>query len=116
AIVPKAQMHQAYALDVVTYNVSAILAPAIVAAVAGLISPLASLLMLSLLMLGAAASMQRLHLNRTDTRSLIAAPSPAEGLWAIAKITPLRSTVVATSMSAIGVGIIPIAATKLAMD
>lgn len=115
-IVPKTRMHQAYALDVVTYNVSAILAPAIVAAVAGLVSPLASLLMLSALMLGAAASMQRLPLNRGNTRSLIAAPSPAEGFRAIATITPLRSTVVATSMSAIGIGIIPIAATKLAMD
>ena len=116
AIVPKPLMPKAYALDVVSYNVSAILAPAIVAAVASLISPLASLIFLSILMMCAAANVLRLKIKRNDDRALIAAPSPAEGFRAIARIIPLRSTVVATSMSNIGVGIIPIAATMLAME
>jgi hypothetical protein len=116
AIVPQPLLPKGYALDVVSYNVSAILAPAIVAAVAGVVSPLASLLLLSLLMLCAAGNVLRLKIKRHDNRALIAAPSPAEGFRAIARIAPLRSTVTATSLSAIGVGIIPIAATKLAMD
>lgn len=116
AIVPKPLLHQGYSLDVVTYNLSAILAPAIVAAVAGVASPLASLLLLSALMLGAAANVLRLPIRRTGDRALIAAPSPAAGLRAIAAIVPLRSTVVATSLSSIGVGIIPLAATILAIS
>jgi len=116
AIVPKPLMHQGYALDVVTYNVSAILAPAIVAAIAGLVSPLASLLLLSILMLGAAGNVLRLPIKHHEDRALIAAPSPADGFKAIATIAPLRSTVVATSFSSIGVGIIPVAATMLAME
>jgi hypothetical protein len=115
AIVPKPLLHQAYALDVVTYNLSAILAPAIVAAVAGLASPLISLLLLSALMLGAAANVLRLPIRHNEDRALIAAPSPAAGLKAIAGIAPLRSTVVATSMSSIGNGIIPLVATMLAI-
>jgi hypothetical protein len=67
-------------------------------------------------MLCAAGNVLRLKIKRHDNRALIAAPSPAEGFRAIARIAPLRSTVTATSLSAIGVGIIPIAATKLAMD
>jgi hypothetical protein len=110
AIVPKPLLHQGYSLDVVTYNLSAILAPAIVAAVAGVASPLASLLLLSALMLGAAANVLRLPIRRTGDRALIAA------LRAIAAIVPLRSTVVATSLSSIGVGIIPLAATILAIS
>ncbi len=116
AIVPGPVLNQAYALDVVTYNLSAILAPAIVAAVAGIASPLTSLLLLSTLMLGAAVTVLRLPIRHNEGRALIAAPSPAAGLKAIAGITPLRSTVVATSMSSIGYGIIPLAATLLATD
>jgi MFS family permease len=115
-LVPQPLMPKAYAMDVVTYNVSAILAPAIVAAVAGLVSPLVSLLMLSVLMLGAAANVLRLPIRPHADRAVIAAPSPVEGLKAIARITPLRSTVVATSLSAMGVGILPVATTLLAMD
>lgn len=115
AIVPKPLLHRAYALDVVSYNLSAILAPAIVAAVAGLASPLLSLLLLSVLMLGAAANVLRLPIRHNEDRALIAAPSPAAGLKAIAGIAPLRSTVVATSMSSIGNGIIPLVATMLAI-
>lgn len=116
AIVPQPLMPKAYALDVVSYNVSAILAPAIVAAVASLISPLASLLFLSVLMLLASGNVLRLKIDRRDDRALIAAPSPAAGFKAIASIIPLRSTVTATSFSSIGVGIIPIAVTLLAME
>ena len=116
AIVPKPLIHQGYSLDVVTYNVSAILAPAIVAAVAGFASPLISLLLLSVLMLGAAANVLRLRIRHSEDRALIAAPSPAAGLKAIAGIVPLRSTVVATSLSSVGVGIVPLAATMLAID
>lgn len=115
AIVPKPLMNQAYALDVVTYNVSAILAPAIVAAVAGIISPLVSLLMLAVLMLGAAANVLRIPISRRDRRAVIIAPSPADGLKAIARVVPLRTTVVATGCSSIGNGILPVAATVLAM-
>jgi MFS family permease len=116
AIVPKPLLPKGYALDVVSYNVSAILAPAIVAVVASVVSPLASLLLLSVLMFCASVNVLRLGIKRNDDRALIAAPSPAEGFRAIARIVPLRSTVTATSLSAIGVGILPIAATKLAMD
>lgn len=115
-LVPKPVLPKAYAMDVVTYNVSAILAPAIVAAVAGLVSPLVSLLMLSGLMLGAATNVLRLPIRPHADRAVIAAPSPIEGLKAIGRIVPLRSTVVATSLSAIGIGILPVATTLLAMD
>lgn len=116
AIVPQPLMPKAYALDVVSYNVSAILAPAIVAAVASLVSPLASLLFLALLMLLASVNVLRLNIERGEDRSLIAAPSPAAGFKAIGHIVPLRATVTATSFSSIGVGIIPIAVTLLAME
>ena len=112
-IVPKPLLHRGYAMDVVTYNVSAILAPAVVAAVAGFVSPLASLLLLSGLMLLASLNVLRLPIKRDEDRALIAAPSPIDGFKALAVITPLRSTVVATSLASISVGILPIAATLL---
>lgn len=45
---------------------------------------------------------------------MIAVPSPIDGFKALARITPLRSTVVATSMASITMGILPVAATMLA--
>ncbi|HWV24786.1 MAG TPA: MFS transporter, partial [Thermomicrobiales bacterium] len=106
----------AYALDVVTYNVSAILAPAIVAAVAGIVSPLVSLLMLSVLMIGASIMVLRVPIERQGDRAVIIPPSPVDGIKAIARVVPLRTTVVATSCSSIGNGILPVAATVLAMN
>jgi len=116
AIVPKSLLNQAYALDVVTYNVSAILAPAIVAAVAGIVSPLVSLLMLSVLMIGASIMVLRVPIERQGDRAVIIPPSPVDGIKAIARVVPLRTTVVATSCSSIGNGILPVAATVLAMN
>lgn len=116
AIVPQPLLPKGYALDVASYNVSAILAPAIVAAVASLVSPIASLLLLSALMMCASGNVLRLKIKQQDDRALIAAPTPAEGFRAIATIVPLRSTVTATSMSSIGIGIIPVVATMLAID
>ncbi len=112
-IVPKSLLPRAYAMDVVTYNVSAIMAPAVVAAIAGFISPLTSLLLLSGLMMLASINVLRLPIHRDEDRALIAAPSPIDGFKALAVITPLRSTVVATSLASISVGILPIAATLL---
>lgn len=113
-IVPKSVLHRGYAMDVVTYNVSAILAPAVVAAIAGWVSPLASLLTLSGLMLLASLNILRLPIQRDEDRALIAAPSPVDGFKALAVITPLRSTVVATSLASTSNGILPVAATLLA--
>ncbi len=112
-IVPKPLLHRGYAMDVVTYNVSAILAPAVVAAVAGFVSPIASLLLLSGMMILASINVLRLPIKRDEERALIAAPSPIDGFKALAVITPLRSTVIATSLASISVGILPIAATML---
>lgn len=115
-IVPKPLLHRGYALDVVTYNVSAILAPAIVAAIAGWITPLASLLTLAVLMLVASVNVLRLPINRAHDRAVIAPPAPADGFKAIGRIPPLRSTVVASSLGSMAVGIVPIAATLFAID
>ncbi len=114
SIVPKPLMARAYAMDVVTYNVSAILAPAVVAAIAGWITPLVSLLVLASLMILASINVLRLKIYRNENRAVIAAPSPVDGFKALAVITPLRSTVVATSMAATATGILPVAATLLA--
>jgi hypothetical protein len=113
-LVPKPLMPRAYAMDVVTYNVSAILAPAVVAAIAGLITPLVSLLVLAGLMMLASLNVLRLKIRRDENRAVIAAPSPIDGFKALAVITPLRSTVVATSLAATSNGILPVAATLLA--
>lgn len=113
-IVPPALMHRAYALDVVTYNVSAILAPAIVAAVALAITPMTSLMLLAVLMFLAAGAILRMPIQREEDRAVIAAPSPIDGFKAIGIISPLRSTAVATSMASISNGIMPVAATMLA--
>lgn len=113
-LVPKPLLHRGYAMDVVTYNVSAILAPAIVAAIAGFFTPLTSLLMLSVLMILASLNILRLPLSGAQDRAVIAVPSPVDGFRAIGSIPPLRSTVIATSMASISVGILPVAATMLA--
>lgn len=113
-MVPQPMLHRAYALDVVTYNVSAILAPAIVAAVAGWVTPLASLLLLSVLMGLASLNVLRLKVDKPHDRAVIAVPSPVDGFKAIGRITPLRTTVIATSFGAASGGIMPIAATMLA--
>lgn len=113
-IVPKPLMHRAYALDVVTYNVSAILAPAIVAAVAGFVSPLASLMLLAVMMALASLNILRLPIKHEEDRAVIAVPSPIDGFKALGMITPLRSTAVATSMASISTGILPVVATMLA--
>jgi hypothetical protein len=115
-LVPKSILPRAYAMDVVTYNVSAILAPAIVAAVAGIFSPLISLVFLSALMMLAALNVIRLPMESARDRAVIAVPSPVDGFRALGSITPLRSTVVATSLASISVGILPVAATILAAD
>ena len=114
SIVPKPLMHQAYAMDVVTYNVSAILAPAVVAAIAGWISPLISLLLLAGLMILASMLVLRMPIQVNADRALIAAPKPIDGFKALAQVTPLRTTVIATSLSSVMMGILPIAATLLA--
>ena len=113
-IVPQPMLHRAYAMDVVTYNVSAILAPAIVAAIAGFFSPFVSLVVLAVMMMLAAMNVLRLPISRPDNRAVIAVPSPVDGFKALGSITPLRSTVVVTSMASISVGILPVAATMLA--
>lgn len=116
SIVPKDALHRGYALDVVTYNVSAILSPAIVAAVASLISPLASVLMLAALMIVASLTVRRIAMRRDVTASMRPLSSPLDGLKAIATIVPLRSTATATSIANISNGILPVAATLLAAD
>lgn len=114
-LVPAPMLHRAYAMDVVTYNVSAILAPAIVAAVAGLISPMASLILLATMMMLAALIVLRLPIGKKkESRAVIAVPSPVDGFKALGSITPLRATVIATSLASISVGILPVAATMLA--
>lgn len=113
-IVPAPLMPRAYAMDVVSYNVSAILAPALVAAVAGFFSPFISLVLLAGMMMLASLNMLRLPIDRKQDRAVIVAPSPIDGFKALGSITPLRSTVVATSMASISVGILPVAATMLA--
>lgn len=113
-IVPQPMLPRAYAMDVVTYNVSAILAPAVVAAVAGLVSPLASLMLLGALMMVASLIVLRLPIKGKQDRAVIAVPSPIDGFKALWSITPLRSTVVATSLASVSMGILPIAATMLA--
>lgn len=114
SIVPKPLMHQAYAMDVVTYNVSAILAPAVVAAVAGWISPLTSLMLLAGLMMVASLLVLRLPIKANEDRAKIIPPRPIDGFKALALVTPLRTTVVATSLSSVMMGILPIAATLMA--
>jgi MFS family permease len=116
SIVPKDSLHRGYALDVVTYNVSAILSPAIVAAVAGLVSPLASVLMLSGLMLFSSLTVLGVRMRRDASVGPLPVTSPLDGLKAIATIVPLRSTAAATSIANIGNGIMPVAATLLAAD
>lgn len=116
SIVPKAILGRAYAMDVVTYNVSAILAPALVAAVAGVMSPLLSLLMLAGLMQFAAVNILRLPLHRAEDRALIIPPSPIDGFKALGSIAPLRSTVVTTSLHSVSWGVLPVVATMLAAD
>lgn len=113
-LVPQPMLHRAYAMDVVTYNVSAILAPAVVAAIAGAVTPMASLILLSVLMLLAAMNVLRLPIKGNQDRAVIAVPSPVDGFKALGSITPLRSTVVATSMASISVGILPVVVTMLA--
>lgn len=113
-IVPAALMPRAYAMDVVTYNVSAILAPAIVAAIAGFINPLASLAVLAAMMMLASVNVLRLPIQGNKDRAVIAVPSPIEGFKALGSIPPLRSTVVATSLASVSMGILPVAATMLA--
>lgn len=113
-IVPKNLLHRAYAMDVVTYNVSAIMAPAVVAGIAGWISPLVSLLVLAGLMLVASVIVLRLPIVGDADRAVIAAPSPIDGFKALAMVTPLRTTVVASSLAATTNGILPVAATLLA--
>lgn len=113
-IVPQPMLHRAYAMDVVTYNVSAILAPAVVAAIAGVSTPFISLVLLTVLMVLAAVNVLRLPITQTQDRAVIAVPSPMDGFKALASIPPLRSTVVATSLASISVGILPVAATMLA--
>lgn len=115
-IVPKPLLHRAYAMDVVTYNVSAILAPAIVAAIAGWITPLASLLFLAVIMVLASANVLRLKIDQPQERAVIAVPSPVDGFKAIGSITPLRTTVVATSLASVSNGILPVAVTMMAFD
>lgn len=116
SIVPKDSLHRGYALDVVTYNVSAILSPAIVAAVASLVSPLASVLMLGALMLVSSLTVLRIAMRREGTGGTIPVSSPLDGLKAIGTIVPLRSTATATSVANIGNGILPVAATLLAAE
>lgn len=116
SIVPKDALHRGYALDVVTYNVSAILAPAIVAAIAGLISPLASVMILAVLMLAAALSVTSIPMRRKGTSASLPVSSPLDGLKAIGTIVPLRSTATATSIANISNGVLPVAATLLAAD
>lgn len=115
-IVPAALLPRAYAMDVVTYNVSAILAPAVVAAIAGFFTPFVSLVLLAALMMLASANVLRLTIQNNQDRAVIAVPSPIDGFKALASIPPLRSTVVATSLASISVGILPVAATMLAED
>ncbi|MCO5216554.1 MAG: MFS transporter [Thermomicrobiales bacterium] len=115
-IVPKPLLHRAYAMDVVTYNVSAILAPAIVAAIAGWITPLASLLFLAVIMVLASGNVLRLKIDQPQERAVIAVPSPIDGFKAIGSITPLRTTVVATSLASVSNGILPVAVTMMAFD
>src|SRR5690606_186128 len=116
SIVPKDALHRGYALDVVTYNVSAILAPAIVAAIAGFISPLASVMILAALMLSASLTVTRLPIRRKGTAASLPVSSPLDGLKAIGTIVPLRSTATATSIANISNGVLPVAATLLAAD
>lgn len=113
-IVPQPVLHRAYAMDVVTYNVSAILAPAVVAAIAGFFTPFVSLVLLAGMMMLASLSVLRLPITRKQDRAVIAVPSPIDGFKALGSITPLRSTVIATSLASISVGILPVAATMLA--
>ena len=115
-IVPSRLLPRAYAMDVVTYNVSAILAPAVVAAIAGFITPFASLVVLAVLMLLASVNVLRLPIKGSQDRAVIAVPSPIDGFKALGSIPPLRSTVVATSMASITMGILPVAATMMADD
>lgn len=116
SIVPKDSLHRGYAMDVVTYNVSAILAPAIVAAIAGFVSPLAGVLVLAILMIAASGSVRRLPLKRDGNHASLPVVSPLDGLRALASIVPLRSTATATSISNITNGILPVAATLLAAE
>jgi MFS family permease len=116
SIVPKDALHRGYALDVVTYNVSAILSPAIVAAIAGFASPLSAVLFLSVSMLTASLTVLWLPIGSKGTRGTLPTSSPLDGLRAIASIVPLRSTVTSTSIANIGNGTMPVAATLLAGD
>ncbi len=116
SIVPKDALHRGYALDVVTYNVSAILAPAIVAAIAGFISPLASVMILAALMLSASLTVTSIPMRRKGTAASLPVSSPLDGLKAIGTIVPLRSTATATSIANISNGVLPVAATLLAAD
>lgn len=116
SIVPKDKLHRGYALDVVTYNVSAILSPAIVAAIAGFISPLAGVLLLAALMLAAAVSVLRVPLVRAGNHATLPVVSPLDGLRALGSVVPLRSTATATSIANISNGVLPVAATLLAGD
>jgi MFS family permease len=115
-IVPKDALHRGYALDVVTYNVSAILSPAIVAAVAGWLSPMTSVMFLAASMIASSLTVLWLPLGRKDDRAPLPTASPLDGLRAIATIVPLRSTVTSTSVANIGNGTLPVAATLLAAD
>lgn len=116
SIVPKDSLQRGYALDVVTYNVSAILSPAIVASIAGLFSPLTAVLLLAGSMIASSLTVLRLPLGRKDGRGSLPTSSPLDGLRAIATIVPLRSTVTSTSLANIGNGTMPVAATLLASE
>lgn len=115
-LVPPAVLPQAYAMDVVTYNVSAILAPAIVALVADATTPMMALLLLAALVGLSAAGVTRLPILRPEDRAHALPPAALDGFKAIARISPLRSTVVVTSANLMGLGVLPIAATLMAED
>lgn len=111
-LVPPGRLSRAYSLDVSTYNLAGIAAPALVALLLGVWGSLPTIALLACGMGLAALGVALLPLNvsavQTSERNLLA------GVTALWRNIPLRATSLAAGLASVGMGALPVALALLA--
>lgn len=107
---------RAYTVDALSYNVSGVAGPAIVAIVAPTLGPAASMLAMALIAAISVASYPLLPMRTRTAERKALLRSIADGFVALTTHRPLAVVTLSGSLSEFGRGILPIAAIGLALN
>lgn len=116
-LVPEELLRRAYGAESTSYNVAAVVGPALAAGIAAVVSPGAAVGVSAVLSAVALAAVLRVPMPGpagAPTRALLR--QVVDGVVHLATSPPLRSVTVATTLSFMGIGAFPVAFPSLAVE